>query len=91
MKNKDLLTRTLDDNEELVYQLMSSKAICLKEEPHGTAYSVLVAHTDGDAVLESALAYDISRQEETGRRLMEELWKAGAEPASVKDAVAELL
>ena len=91
MKNEDFLTRTLDDNEELVYQLMSSKAICLKEEPHGTAYSVLVAHTDGDAILESALAYDVSRHEETGRRLMEELWRAGAEPGAVKEVVAELL
>ena len=91
MKNEDLLIRTLDDNEELVYQLMSSTAICLKEEPHDTAYSVLVAHTDGEAVLESALAYDVSRQEEKGRKLMEELWRTGAEPSGIKEAVAELL
>lgn len=88
---ENLLTRKLDDEESIIYQLISSEAICLKEEPHGTAYSVLVAHTDGEAVLESALAYDVSRREEKGRRLMEELWRTGAEPAGIKEAVAELL
>ena len=91
MKNNHLLTRQLENQEELVYQLISSDAICLREQENTTAYSVLVAHTDGETVLESALAYDVSRKEETGRRLMKELWRNSAKPKGIKDAVSELM
>ena len=91
MKSQKLLTRTLENREELVYQLISSEAICLREEERETAYSVLVAHTDGEAVLESALVYDVSRMEEKGRVLMMRLWENGTEPKNVKDVVSELL
>ena len=91
MENENLLTISLDNKEELVYQLISSEAFCMKEDERDRAYSILVAHTDGEAVLESAFAYDVSRIEDRGRALMRELWQTAAEPNEIKEVVAELL
>lgn len=91
MDTQNLLTRELGNSEELVYQLISSEAICMREKDADTAYSILVARTDGVAVIDSQLAYDVSRREERGIALMRELWKNAAEPSEVKTAVSELL
>ena len=91
MKNENLLTRMTQENGELVYQLISSEAFCLREEKLNTVYSVLVARTDGEAVLESKLIYDVSRKEDTGRRVLEELWSRGAYPREAEEKVEELL
>ena len=91
MNDEKLLTRSVENSEQLVYQLISSEAVCLRERDMETAYSILVARTDGESVLDSALAYDVSRREERGRELMRELWQSAAEPCEVKEAVSELL
>ena len=91
MDTQDLLTRELDNREALVYQLISSEAICLREKGLETAYSILVVRTDGEAVIDSGLAYDVSRREECCRKMMRELWKNAAEPSEVKTAVSEML
>ena len=91
MGTENLLTRASHDSEELVYQLISSEAFCLKEPELETAYSILVARTDGEVVIDSAFAYDVSRIEERGLELMRELWQTAAEPSEVMDAVSELL
>ena len=91
MDTDNLLTRATQNSEELVYQLISSEAFCLKEQDAETAYSILVARTDGEVVLDSAFAYDVSRREERGREVMRELWQTAAEPSEVIDAVSELL
>ena len=91
MDTDNLLTRAMQNSEELVYQLISSEAFCLKDQDAETAYSILVARTDGEVVLDSVFAYDVSRREERGREVMRELWQTAAEPSEVIDAVSELL
>ena len=87
----ELLTRETEERENMVYQLISSDAICLKEDGREQAFSVLVARTDGETVSESTLAYDVTRERSTGLKLMQELWKRGATPEDVKESVAVLL
>ena len=87
----DTLTVNNGSNEKLVYQLIRSEAICLCEDGYDTAYSILVARVEGDAVTESELAYDVSRTEEEGCRVLNELWLSGAEPNVINDVVSELL
>lgn len=91
MKASELLTRRGDSEEKLVYQLIRSEAICLRQEGYDTSYSVLVARVEGDAVTESAFAYDVSRTEEGGCRVLNELWLNGAEPDGINDTVSELI
>ena len=91
MDTDNLLTRVTRNSEKLVYQLISSEAFCLKEQDAETAYSILVARTDGEVVIDSAFAYDVSRKEERGMELMRELWQSAAEPSDVMDTVSEML
>lgn len=88
---KSTLTRKLGHGEEMVYQMISSEPICLREECDSDAYSILVARTDGEVVMDSALAYDVSRDAERCCEVMEELWRSSVVPEDIKDAVSELL
>jgi len=87
----ETLTRIKSNRERLVYQMITSEAICLKEEGFCTVYSVLVVRVDGDTVIDSALAYDISRRREVCLKVMRELCENGAKPQDIKEAAAELL
>ena len=91
MKSSTML-KTLPTKEgELIYQTVTSDAFALYCEEYPTAFSVLVAHTAGDAVTETAFAYDVSRDMEICDQITEQLWQKGTLPKDLLDTIAELL
>ena len=84
--------RTPDtENGELVYQTVSSEPIVLACEEFPIAFSILIARAVGDAVTETAFAYDVSRNAEDCEQITEQLWKRGTLPEELFDTIAELL
>ena len=91
MKEPPSIKTLTTENGELVYQIISSEPITIICEEFPTAFSVLVAHTEEDAVTESAFVYDVSRDMEVCKRITEQLWKRGTPPCELRDTIAELL
>ena len=84
--------RTPDtENGELVYQTVSSEPIVLACEEFPIAFSILIARAEGDAVTETAFAYDVSRNAEDCNQITEQLWQRGTLPEDLLDTIAELI
>ena len=82
---------TNTEHGELVYQTVSSESIVLACEEFPIAFSILIARAEGDAVTETAFAYDVSRTVEACEQITEQLWERGTLPKDLLDTIAELL
>ena len=80
--------RQISESERLVYQTVSSDAVTLRSREYSTAYSILVLRVEDDAVTESKVLYDVSRDLRICLSVMKELAARGASPACAAD-VAE--
>ena len=82
---------TNTEHGELVYQTVSSEPIVLACEEFPIAFSILIARAEGDAVTETAFAYDVSRDIEICEQITEQLWQRETRPDELLDTIAELL
>lgn len=85
---KNTLVKQISKGERLVYQTVSSDAVTLRCREYPTAYSILVLRVEDDAVTESKVLYDVSRDLRICLNVMEKLADRGVSPMCAVD-VAE--
>lgn len=88
---KNTLIRQISENERLVYQAVSSDAVTLRCKEYPTAYSILVLRVEDDAVTESKVLYDVSRELRSCMNVLEKLADRGVSPLCAADAVETVL
>ena len=87
-----LCPKTLSiETGELTYLALTSVPITLICDEHPIAFSVLIAHTEGDAVTETAFAYDVSRDQTICDQIIFQLWERGTRPNELIDTLSEIL
>ncbi|MBQ9116461.1 MAG: hypothetical protein IJY04_05510 [Clostridia bacterium] len=86
MKEK-LVIRNLAEKERIVYMMVKTEAVCMKERGCEWAYSVLILRISDDVVTESDIVYDVSRNEDVCFGVMKELCRACVAPGEAKDAI----
>ena len=91
MDFSDTIVRRISDSVKIVYQTVSGEAVTLRCREYPVAYSVLVLRVEDDAVTESKVLYDVSRDHGMCLCVMEALAKRGAEPQNAADIAETVL
>ncbi|MBR2459622.1 MAG: hypothetical protein IKB34_00110 [Clostridia bacterium] len=91
MQPTELVSVNPERDERLIYQIVKTDAVCLREEGMEEVYSILVLRADGEVIVESDIVYDVSRRMEACYDLMRKFYAENVLPSRARDEAERML